>query len=64
MWTIETVYDPDNLDTVLCYLVVDEHDIPIGQYDTIDDAQDAIRTLQGDSAEVRRPAHHTAYYPN
>lgn len=64
MWTIEPVIDPDNPSEILCYLVIDEYDIPRGHYDTYDDARDAIRALQGDTDAPRRPAHGATYYPN
>lgn len=65
MWTIEPVIDPDQPDQILCYLVVDEYDMPRGHYDTIDDAGDAIRALQGDSPEAGRYSHPgTTYYPD
>lgn len=65
MMTIEPVIDPDNPNEILCYLVIDEYDIPRGHYDTYDDARDAIRTLQGYTSEARRPTHPAAtYYPD
>ena len=65
MWTIEPVIDPDRPGEILCYLVVDEYDTPRGNYDTIDDAGDAIRTLQGDPGETRGPSNTPAtYYPS
>lgn len=65
MMTIEPVYDPDQPDQVLCYLVINEEDIPIGNYNTIDEARDAIRALCGNTQAIRRPAHTGApYYPH
>ena len=65
MWTIEPVIDPDQPSEILCYLVVDEYDIPRGHYDTIDDAGDAIRALCGNPEEARRqPNTNTTYYPS
>ena len=53
MWIIEPVIDPDNPDEILCYLVIDGEDIPIGNYNTIEDAIDAIKTLRGDTEKIR-----------
>lgn len=64
MLTIEPVYDPHESDQILCYLVIDEYDIPRGNYDSYNDARDAIRALQGDTPEARRPAHPATYYPD
>ena len=65
MMTIEPVIDPDNPSEILCYLVVDEYDMPRGHYDTIDDAGDAIRALSGDTNEARRlPDTSATYYPS
>ena len=64
MMTIEPVIDPDEPDRVLCYLVINEEDIPIGNYNTHDEARDAIRALQGDQEAPRRYTHPAApYYP-
>ncbi len=54
MWIIEPVIDPDSPDEILCYLVIDGEDIPIGNYNTIEDAIDAIKTLRGDAETTRR----------
>jgi len=60
---IEPVYDPDNPDQILCYLVVDEYDIPRGHYDTYDDARDAIRALQGDTDAPQYTTSSAPHYP-
>ena len=62
MWTIEPVIDPDKPDEILCYLVINGEDIPIGNYNTVQDAIDAIKALRGNSQETRRHPHPTAPY--
>lgn len=63
--TIEPVVDPDDPDATICYLLVDEYDIPRGHYDTIDDARRALDALQGNADEARRYARpDAAYYPS
>jgi len=65
MLTIEPVYDPHEPDQIFCYLVVDEYDIPRGNYDSYNDARDAISALQGDTREARRqPNPVSTYYPD
>jgi hypothetical protein len=53
MWIIEPVIDPDNPNETLCYLVINGEDIPIGNYNTIEDAVDAIKALRGDAEATR-----------
>lgn len=65
MWTIELVIDPDQPDQIFCYLIIDEHDIPLGgHYDTYDDARRALNALSGGEGATRGQAHASStYYP-
>lgn len=60
MWTIEPVIDPDQPDQILCYLIIDENDIPRGHYDRRDEAERAIAER---NETIKPPSAANAYYP-